>query len=141
MLFRPSLTKFFAIAVAFFTTSALPMHAADQGNMPVSKPLLVMIFDQNCKTWCSQVRPIVADLRKSYSEQVEFAEIDVTQTVLKDAKKQAKELGIGNLLADTVSLVPLVLICGSKRSKDYKEFVGPKTKEVYEEWLKKYLPK
>jgi thioredoxin-like negative regulator of GroEL len=117
------------------------MHAADQGNMPVSKPLLVMIFDQNCKTWCSQVRPIVADLRKSYSEQVEFAEIDVTQTVLKDAKKQAKELGIGNLLADTVSLVPLVLICGSKRSKDYKEFVGPKTKEVYEEWLKKYLPK
>jgi hypothetical protein len=83
---------------------------------------------------------MVAELQKSYSEEVEFAEIDVTQDVLKEAKEKAKGLGIESLLPETIGYVPLVLICPADR-KNNKEFVGPKKKEAYEDRLKKLLAK
>jgi hypothetical protein len=126
-----------AAVVAVCAFAFCPSQAADKDK---SRPLLVMIFDQNCKAWCSQVRPMVAELRKGYGEEVEFAEIDVTHEVLKDAKEKAKELGIGGKLGDTIGYVPLVLICSADR-KDVKEFVGPKKKEAYEDQLKKLLAK
>jgi len=79
-------------------------------------------------------------LKKSYADDVDFAEIDVTPDVLQDAKKQAKELGIGGLLPDVTGYVPLVLICSANR-KNCKEFVGPKTRDIYEDCLKKILTK
>ena len=137
----PSLARICACVFAFCAIAVLPQCAAEHGGKPVMKPLLVLIFDKNCKAWCSQVRPVVADLQKSYIDDVEFAEIDVTPGVLPEAKKKAKELGIGNLLEDTIGQVPLVLICASARSKDYNEIVGPKSKEIYEDYLKKVLSK
>jgi hypothetical protein len=138
--FGRSLSQIFTFAIVFVAIAVGPLTAADQGSTPAPKPLLVMIFDQNCKTWCSQVRPMVADLKKTYSEQVEFSEIDVTPVVLKEAKTKAKELGIGGLLPDMTAYVPLVLICAPNR-RNYQEFVGPKKMDVYEDYLKKLLPK
>jgi hypothetical protein len=124
----------------FGAVAIAPLGAADRDNSQRSKPLVVMIFDKNCKAWCGQVRPMIADLQKGYGDDVEFAEIDVTTPVLSDAKKKAKELGIGDLLEDAVAYVPLVIICESNRKK-HNEFVGPKSKEVYEAYLKKVLAK
>lgn len=114
--------------------------AADEKNAMQRKPILIMIFDKNCKTWCSQVRPVVADLKKSYETDFDFAEIDVTRSVLDEAKAQAKELGIAGLLPDTLSYVPLVLICEGNR-KNHVEFVGPKSRDEYENCMKKIMAK
>lgn len=120
--------------------ASVTCNFAGAENIQYDKPLLVMIFDQNCKTWCSQVRPMVTQLKQAYGEEADFAEIDVTANVLKEASKQAKDLGIGGLLPDMLGYVPLVLICESNR-KNYKEFVGPKKLEVYENYLKIVLSK
>jgi thiol-disulfide isomerase/thioredoxin len=127
-------------ALIFFAIVVAPHKAAAGDDSRRDKPLVVMIFDDNCKTWCKQVRPIIDDLHKSYADDAEFAEIDVTFKNLPDAKKKAKELGIGSLLEDTIGNVPMVLVCEQNRLK-FTEFVGAKSKDIYEACLKKILAK
>jgi hypothetical protein len=123
-----------------FMFSPLSLWAAESDNAPTKRALLVLIFDQNCKVWCSQVRPVVAELQKTYGDQVEFSEIDVTRSVLDQAKEKAKELRIGGYLGDTRDLVPLVMIFSANRHS-FRELAGPKRPGVYEEQLKEILSK
>jgi hypothetical protein len=127
-----------AILVAIVTT--VFAHSSSQAIEPESKILMVLFFDQNCHAWCGAVRPIVAELKKTYSDQVDFVEIDVTQSRLKEAKEAAKELKISSYLSDVSDLVPEVAIFSAKR-KICKELVGPKSSEVYENELKNVLRK
>ena len=114
--------------------------AAEVENDAQQRPLLVLVFDQNCKAWCAQVRPLVSDLQKSYGEKVEFSEIDVTPETMAQSKKKAKDLRILRWLEDVQDLVPLVMIFPGNRHS-CKELVGPKTKEIYETQLKEILSK
>jgi hypothetical protein len=98
------------------------------------KPLILMVFDQNCKAWCAKVRPVIAELKQEFSDQSAFAELDVTQNVLKEAKDQAKHLGLGSFVADIQDYVPVVAIFTSKDKSTrhlVKEEVGIKSKEAY----------
>jgi hypothetical protein len=129
---------------SFCSTNA---HAADISTTAeataveqVRRPLFVLIFDQNCKTWCAKVKPIVESLKPDFEKDVEFAQIDVTQSELKTAKQQAKELRMGGYLADTSELIPLVMIFDASRKK-FTEMVGVKEKGQYEAEIKKMLPK
>ena len=95
------------------------LAASDQ-----QKPLVVLIFDKNCKVWCANVRPVVAKLRDAYQDRVDFDELDVTRETLDAAKSKAKELKIGHALEDARSYVPLVMMF-SANCKSFQELVGP----------------
>jgi hypothetical protein len=127
---------------SFCSTNA---HAADTSGTAEAveqahRPLFVLIFDQNCKTWCAKVKPIVEALKPDFEKDIEFAQIDVTQSELKIAKQQAKALRMGGYLADTSELIPLVMIFDGSRKK-FTEMVGVKEKGQYEAEIKKMLPK
>ncbi len=94
------------------------------------KPLCVLVFDDTCKAWCKKVRPVMEELKQSYGEKVEFAELDATQAVLADTKKRAKDLGVLGWFTDTADYVPAVLIFDNRRNL-IKELPGPKSKEDY----------
>src|ERR1700733_12435704 len=91
--------------------------AAEVENDAQQRPLLVLVFDQNCKAWCAQVRPLVADLQKSYGEKVEFSEIDVTPETMAQSKKKAKDLRILRWLEDVQDLVQARLVNWTIRLK------------------------
>jgi hypothetical protein len=107
--------------------SALPGSFADE---QARKPLCVLVFDETCKAWCTKVRPVMAELKQTYADRVEFAELDATQKVLADTKKRAKDLGILGWFTDDADYVPVVLIFDNRRNL-IKELPGPKTKEDY----------
>jgi len=94
------------------------------------KPLVVLVFDQNCKTWCTRVKPIMSELKQEYGDKVLFAQLDATQSVLPETKKQAKQLGILPFFADFQDYVPVVGFFSSHR-KLVKELTGPKSKDEY----------
>jgi thiol-disulfide isomerase/thioredoxin len=104
------------------------------------KPLVMLIFDQTCKVWCKQVRPIMKELQDEYRDRVGFAELDATESVLTDSKKKAKELGIGGYFSDAADYVPVVLIFTANR-KLVKELPGPKTRKDYENVIDKAMGK
>ncbi len=118
--------------------SAFCLQATAKPEESEAKVLMVLFFDENCHKWCSMVRPVVADLKKTYSDRVDFAEIDVTPAKLQEAKAEAKRLKIAGVLADVVDVVPEVAIFNKKR-KLCKELVGPKPTNVYETELKNVL--
>jgi len=110
-----------------FLANALPASFADD---QLRRPLVVLVFDETCKAWCHKVRPVMAELKLSYAQRVEFAELDATQSVLADTKKRAKDLGILGWFTDDADYVPVVLIFDNRRNL-IKELPGPKTKEDY----------
>lgn len=105
------------------------------------KPLFLMVFDKTCHAWCAKVRPMVKELRDQYADQIDFGEIDITQEVLDVSKKEAKQLGVLELLPDFGDQVPCCAVCAKKRTDIIKELAGPKTKEDYEKLVKLALSK
>jgi hypothetical protein len=101
--------------------------ATDQA---ADRALFILVFDKSCHAWCDQVRPVVAELKQKYSDRVFFAELDASESVLKDTEKTAKALGVSSFLSGALSYVPMVGVFTVKR-KLVKELVGPKKKEVY----------
>lgn len=100
------------------------------------KPLFLMVFDDTCHAWCNQVRPIVKELNDQYGTQIDFAELDITASMLAESKKQAKQLGVLPLLPDFGDQIPCCAVCAKKRTNILKELSGPKTKQKYEELVK-----
>jgi len=88
------------------------------------KVLVVLVYDQNCKVWCTHVRPIIKELAEEFGERVHVEEIDNSPSSAPAALKQVKDLGITALYKDVES-VPVVLIFDIKR-KQCKEINGPK---------------
>lgn len=94
-----------------------------------SRALVVLVYDQHCKAWCTKVRPIMKELADELGEEVNVVEIDSSATVGKSAIKIAEDLGIIRYYKD-VDMVPVVMIFDSKK-KLMHELGGPKTKETY----------
>lgn len=118
-----------AFAAVIAVGTQLPVTADDQ---LFDKPLFIMVFDETCHAWCNKVRPIVKELRETYSNQIDFAELDMTASVLPESKKLAKSLGVLPLLPDFGDQIPCCAACAKKRTNILKEIAGPKTKEEYE---------
>ncbi len=96
---------------------------------PACRVLVVLVYDQHCKAWCTKVRPIMQELADELGEEVSVVEIDSSATVGKSAIKTAEDLGIIRYYKD-VDMVPVVMIFDSKK-KLMHELGGPKTKETY----------
>lgn len=128
----------FTIAATLILIAHTPTAAADQ---VFDKPLFLMVFDKTCHAWCAKVRPMVKELQEQYGTEVDFAEIDITQEVLSESKKRAKDLGVLDMLADFGDQVPCCAVFKKKRSSLIKELAGPKTKEQYESLVKLCLSK
>jgi hypothetical protein len=58
------------------------------------KPLVMLVFDQNCKAWCSRVKPMMSEFQQEYGDKVMFAQVDATESVWTESKKQVKQLGV-----------------------------------------------
>ncbi|CAN5689423.1 hypothetical protein BH10CYA1_BH10CYA1_04020 [soil metagenome] len=125
------------IALLLLTVTA-PSIAADLDPEYAGKPLVVLVFDQNCKVWCTKTRPVMAELKQEYSDNVVFGELDSTQSQLPESKKKAKNMGIAEFFADVADYVPVVLVFNSPR-KGCKELVGPKTKSDYKLSIEKAM--
>jgi thiol-disulfide isomerase/thioredoxin len=95
------------------------------------KPLFLMVFDKTCHAWCDKVRPLVKELHQEYSDRIDFAELDITQEVLPESKKIAKQLGVLKLVPDFGDQVPSVAVCARERVHIIKELAGPKRLEDY----------
>ncbi|HEY9759306.1 MAG TPA: hypothetical protein V6C97_29375 [Oculatellaceae cyanobacterium] len=113
--------------------------SAESGDLK-DKPLVTLIFDQTCKVWCKQVRPIMKELQDEYHDKVGFAELDATEAVLVETRKKAKDLGISGYFSDAADYVPVVLIFTANR-KLVKELPGPKTRKDYEAVIEKAMGK
>lgn len=127
-----------ALACSFVAVFALNPALATDPPSAEYKPLVVLVFDQTCKAWCSQVRPVIKELQTEYGDRVTFAELDATDSVLAETKKQAKELGLLSWMTDVRDYVPLVAFFDNKR-KVVNELLGPKTKKDYKENIEKAL--
>lgn len=126
-----------ALFSALLCATALPTLASTPGlgEQPV---LVVLVFDQGCKTWCQKVRPLMAELKAQYGTKVDFVELDASPGTLKEAEAKAKELGVFFFLRDSADWVPIVGVFSPQR-KLVKELVGPKQKEVYVSVIDKAL--
>lgn len=95
--------------------------------------MVVLVFDDSCGKWCNLVKPIMKDLQGKYAN-VRFVEINASPSVIKEAKKTAKQLKIDNFLAATTDNIPEVGVFTHKAEKGpklQKELVGLKGKDVY----------
>ncbi len=115
-----------ALSISFF----FAQQAALAADGTFEKPIFVLVFDKTCHAWCGQVRPVVKELQQEYGDRIEFAELDVTQSALEEAKKTAKQMGLQRYISDFSDLVPLVAVFNTRRDL-IKELVGPKRKEDY----------
>jgi hypothetical protein len=134
-LFAPAISPCLAdFTEAGYSTPAVSNPAAAEG-----KVLIVLVYDQKCKIWCTTVRPIIRELAVEFGDKVHVEEIDSTASVADAALKQVKELGVLKFYKDVES-VPEVLICDIKR-KHCEELNGPKKKEVYKAAIEKIIAK
>lgn len=104
------------------------------------KPLVMLVFDQNCKAWCSRVKPMMSELQQEYGDKVLFAQVDATESVWTETKKQVKQLGVSSIFDDLRDYVPVVAFFAPHR-KLVKELVGAKSKEDYRTNIDKALGK
>jgi thiol-disulfide isomerase/thioredoxin len=145
--FKAVLATTFALCLAFMAPGQNPCLADLTEVTPtVSEPakatgkvLVVLVYDQHCKVWCTHVRPIIKELAEEFGDKVHVEEIDNSPSSAETALKQVKELGILSLYKDVES-VPVVLIFDVKR-KQCKEINGPKEKAIYKAAIEKVIAK
>jgi thiol-disulfide isomerase/thioredoxin len=136
---KAKLTLAATLLLILFAAPDVVAEPNTTGTPPASKPVLVvLIFDEGCKTWCQKVRPMMGELKEMFGNQIEVAELDATQDKLKDAEAKAKSLGIAAFLRDSAEWVPIVGVFNPQR-KLVKELVGPKGKDTYVSAVKKAL--
>jgi len=104
-------------------------------------PLFVMLFDQHCKVWCTQVRPVLGELQQEYQGKARYAELDTTPAKMKETMKQAKQLEIESYIPDAMGNVPEVLVFTHHGKDLIDEFSGVKAKNIYKASIEKALSK
>lgn len=113
------------------------------GSVSVSarKVLVLLMFDQNCKTWCEQVKPLISELEQEYGSQVQFVQMDTSESSLQESKKVAKELGVMSFLAAFGAWVPHVGVFSSAsgKMKVIQDLQGAKDKSAYIAAIQKAL--
>ena len=118
--------------LALLTCQLVAFAQVDDNTANLDRPakaLVVLVYDQHCKAWCTKVRPIMKELGDELGSDVNVVEIDSSATVSKTAIKTAEDLGIIRYYKD-VDMVPVVMIFDAKK-KLMHELGGPKTKETY----------
>jgi hypothetical protein len=129
------------ITILFFSIFCVfpcPGKAGDAVIIDADKPVVVMIFDDKCKKWCSEVRPILHALKEEYGDKVAFHEIDCSEKVLKAANESARQLGLGHFLGGVIDYVPVVGVFTPKR-RLIKEIIGSKSRETYVSYIETAL--
>lgn len=93
-------------------------------------PVVMAVFDENCKIWCDRVRPVMRALAKEYEGKVVFVELDASDHHLNESKRRARQLGYGRHFVDALEYVPDVMIFDTTR-KMVRDLSGPKNKSEY----------
>lgn len=115
----------FVLVIAF-----LAQAGSAEAPIDSSKVLVVLAFDQNCKKWCTEIRPLMEKLKQQYHDSVAFAELDFTPAELPKTKQLAKDLGLSKTVEDVGDNVPEVLVFASKR-RLMKEILRLKPEDTY----------
>jgi predicted DsbA family dithiol-disulfide isomerase len=103
--------------------------------------LVVLIYDDSCKTSCTIVRPIMKEICTEYCQKVRYVELNTSKESLKESCKTAKEINVHSFLADSSELVPIVGVFCARGGKVIKEIRGAKTRDVYKTAIEKALEK
>ncbi|MFX6015226.1 hypothetical protein ABTE82_19220, partial [Acinetobacter baumannii] len=79
----PKILRLLMISLLVFAALYDPGVGAASEEKPgvQNKALVVLVFDQTCKNWCEQVRPVVQELKDQYEDRVTFAELDATESL------------------------------------------------------------
>ncbi|SRR5579883_2839735 len=127
----------FFLALFVVTFFGVIPAASDEQADP-KKALVIMIFDDKCKNWCSQVKPILGEIRQEYGEKISVYELDVSEKVLSKTMDTAKQLGVQSFVKGALDWVPTIGVFTAKRQL-VRELPGVKKKEVIEKSIDKAL--
>lgn len=103
--------------------------------------MVVLIYDDSCKTSCTIVRPIMKELCAEFSQKIRYVELNTSKDNLKESCKTAKEFNVHCFLADCSEQVPIVGVFRGRGGKVIKDIRGAKTKDVYKAAIEKALEK
>lgn len=119
----------------FGANAALAADAVVDGD----RCLVLMLFDDKCKVFCKEVRPILAELKAEYGDRVAFHEIDFSEKIRKAAFETAKQLGVGSgAVGNMLDYIPVIAVYTPKR-KLVKEVTGAKDKGSYVRFIESAL--
>jgi hypothetical protein len=118
-----------------------PALAEETPKIESDMPLFVMLFDQHCKVWCSQVRTVLGELQQEFQGKAKYAELDTTPSKMKETMKQAQQLQIDKYVPDAMGNVPEVLVFTHHGKELVDEFAGVKDKKIYKASIEKAISK
>lgn len=131
-MFRRLITNVLAFTV-FSLLGTAAAFAAD-AMLDGDRTLVLMLFDDKCKVYCKEVRPILKTLKEEYGDRVAFHEIDFSDNVKKAGFETAKQLGVLGSIGDMLDYIPVIAVYTPRR-KLVREIVGAKNKATYVEWI------
>ncbi len=118
--------------------SVSPMAIAAEEVLDGEKPLVLMVYDQNCKKWCGEVRPILREIKDEFGDKIVLYELDFSEGVMKQSYETARRLGVGSFVKGVIDWIPTVGIFTGKRRLT-KELPGKSKKETYVKCIEKAL--
>jgi len=130
-----------AISQTTTSSSARPADETAQADKVVPNSIVVLIYDDSCKTSCTIVRPLMQDICSEYCHKVRYVELNTSKEKLKESCKLAKDINVHSFLADSSELVPIVGVFCARGGKVIKEIRGAKTRDVYKAAIEKALEK
>lgn len=102
------------------------------------RTLVLMLFDDKCKVYCKEVRPILKTLKDEYGDRVAFHEIDFSESTKKAGFDTAKQLGVLSSVPDMLDYIPVIAVYTPKR-RLVKEITGAKDRPTYVKYIESAL--
>ena len=102
------------------------------------KPMVVALYNENCRISCKLVKPMLKNLSAKYGTQVEFHELNLTKKNPTKSIEKAKKLGVESFVMASASYIPCVGIFNSQKVL-VKEIPAKKPKKIYEKYIDKAL--
>ncbi len=111
---------------------------AAEAQVDGDRTLVLMLFDDKCKVYCKEVRPILKTLKDEYGDRVAFHEIDFSDNVKKAGFETAKQLGVLSSVGDMLDYIPVIAVYTPRR-RLVKEIIGAKDRPTYVKYIESAL--
>lgn len=133
---RPLITNLLVCTVLCLLSAGSAFSAEAQ--VDGDRTLVLMLFDDKCKVYCKEVRPILKTLKDEYGDRVAFHEIDFSDSVKKAGFETAKQLGVLSSVPDMLDFIPVIAVYTRKR-RLVKEITGAKDRTTYATYIENAL--
>lgn len=127
-----------ATVAALLLSLNLSSKAQEPITHPGAKPMVVAIYNENCRISCKLVKPLIKELSTKYGTRVSFHELDITKKNPKKSIAEARALGVESFVLASAAYIPCVGIFDSNKVL-VKEIPAKKPKAVYIRYIEKAL--